>query len=183
MLLAKPLGKIAGTNAEEIAADAMAAFSCQDKDVENFLRSKAFDFERRNKSRTYLIIDQEQYCGGDFVLVAYFTLSHKFLELQRTLSPRKIKEIDGFKADALGVVVPLIGQFGKDEAKGKPYTGKEILNVCMKVVYQIQELAGGRHVLIECHDTKKVVDFYTSNAFYLLQADKEDKYWQMVRKL
>ena len=35
--------------------NSISRFCCRDNDVETFLKGKAFDFEVRNKSRTYLI--------------------------------------------------------------------------------------------------------------------------------
>jgi len=183
LLFAKILGSYVGTRIEEPVRYAISQFSCKDKDVENFLKRKAFDFERRNKSRTYLIFDREKYADGQFFLVAYFALSHKHLELQGALPKAKIKEIDGFRPDARGVVMPLIGQFGKDTQNGLKYPGDEIFKICMDEVYEIHARAGGRHVLIECNDNEKVVAFYMANGFTYLQTDAEDKYLQMVRKL
>jgi arsenate reductase-like glutaredoxin family protein len=37
------------------------SFSCsQNKDVEEFFKQQCLDFEERDKSRTYLIIDQDE---------------------------------------------------------------------------------------------------------------------------
>ena len=66
-------------NAElaKTVADSISNFTCQDKDVESFLRDKALDFERRDKSRTYLVFDD-----ATDALVAYYTLSLNALPLQ-----------------------------------------------------------------------------------------------------
>jgi hypothetical protein len=183
MLSAKPLGKIIGTKFEKSVREAINGFSCKDKDVEDFLKNKAFDFEKRNKSRTYLVVDKDKYVAGEFALLAYFTLSLKSLEFRDDLSKSKVKDIDGFSKDVKGVAIALVGQFGKDENKAKNVSGKDLLDTCMDFIYQVHTLIGGRYVLIECLDFDKVVGFYRDNSFEVLQLDKSDNYLQMVRKL
>ena len=183
MLHATPLREIIGTKREPAVISAVEEFSCRDKDVENFLKNKAFEFEKRDKSRTYFIFDDKEFSAGNISILAYFTISLKNLDFDDTLSKSKIKEIDGFSKDVKGIALVLIGQFGKDEHKAGDVPGKKLLNVCMKKIIQIQQLAGGRYVLIECRDLEKVVGFYENNGFSLLQVDKSDSYLQMVRRI
>ena len=49
-----PLQEIIHGNVPDFVTDAITGFTCIDKDVETFLKNKAFDFERRDKSRTYV---------------------------------------------------------------------------------------------------------------------------------
>jgi len=156
---------------------------CKDKDVESFLKNKALDFEKRDKSRTYLVFDSDDFEKGDVIIIAYFTLSLKSLEFRDTLSKNKIKDIDGFSKEVLGVAIVLIGQLGKDEAVAKDVSGRDLLGLCMEIVRQVKNLIGGRYVLIECHEIEKVVGFYSANNFTKLQLDKDDNYLQMVRRL
>jgi hypothetical protein len=51
MLSAKPLGAYVGREIERTIKESIASFSCKDKDVEHFLKNKAFEFE---KSDSYL---------------------------------------------------------------------------------------------------------------------------------
>jgi hypothetical protein len=183
MLSAKPLGAYVGKEIEGTIREAVASFSCKDKDVEYFLKNKAFEFEKRNKSRTYLVFEDAQYVAGDVTILAYFTLSLKSLEFRDGLSRSKIKDIDGFSKEVKGVAIALIGQFGKDDAAVKEMSGKDLLDLCMDKIYQVQTLIGGRYVLVECRDIEKVTEFYHSNNFELLQTDKSDNYLQMVRRL
>jgi hypothetical protein len=178
MLFTKALREAAGTEDEPTVRKAIERFTCKDKDVEYFLKSKAFEFEKRDKSRTYLVIDDETQS-----IAAYFTLSLKSLEFRDTLSRGKIKDIDGFSKEVKSVAIALIGQFGKDELNAKSVPGTKIFDLCMEIIYQVHTLIGGRHILIECRDIEKVVGFYRSNGFELLQTDKGDNYLQMVRRL
>jgi len=178
MLYTKALREVIGTEEEPVVRRAIESFICKDNDVEHFLKNKAFEFEKRDKSRTYLVVESDSQA-----LVAYFTLSLKSLEFRDTLPKGKVKEIDGFSKDVKGVAIALVGQFGKDENKAKNVLGTRLFNLCMEILYQVHRLIGGRYVLIECHDTEKVVGFYRANGFELLQLDKSDSYLQMVRRL
>jgi hypothetical protein len=183
MLSAKPLGSLVETGLAKAITGAIDEFCCKDKDVEFFLKNKALDFEKRDKSRTYLVYDDEVFRSGDVSILAYFTLSLKSLEFRDTLSKNRIKEIDGFSKEVNGIAIVLIGQFGKNESRAIEVSGKDLLDLCMNIIYQIHTLVGGRHILIECRDIGKVVEFYRNNNFELLQTDKHDNYLQLVRRL
>jgi len=183
MLFTTPLGEIIRTEQEEAIIEAIGVFTCKDKDVEYFLKNKAFEFEKRDKSRTYLVFDDEAFYRDSLSILAYFTLSLKSLEFRETLSKNKVKEIDGFSKEVKGVAIILIGQFGKDENIAKNVSGKDLVDLCLEKIYQVNTLIGGRYVLIECQDIDKVIGFYRNNGFELLQTDKSDKYLQMIRRL
>jgi hypothetical protein len=183
MLLTKALREIIGTKLERPVRDAINGFVCRDMDVESFLKNKAFELEKRHKSRTYLLLDNAKYLDGEIVLLAYFTLSLKSLEFRDTLSKTKIRAVDGFSKEVKGVAIALIGQFGKDKDKAESVPGEKLLAICMDALYQVHTLIGGRYVLIECRDIGKVTEFYRCNGFELLQTDKSDSYLQMVRRL
>jgi hypothetical protein len=158
-------------------------FYCKDKDVEAFLKTKAFEFDLRNKSRTYLILEKESFTNGFVKILAYFTLSLKILEFEPSASKSLIKNIDGFSKNVNSVAVMLIGQFGKDELLAKNIDGSIFLDICLGIIGNAQNLIGGRIVLIECLPIEKIVSFYSKSGFRFLQYDKNDKYAQMVRLL
>jgi len=115
--------------------------------------------------------------------LGYFTLTLYPLVFGETVSKGTIKKVDGFSRDVRAVGVVLIGQFGKDKELATSVSGKHLLDICLEVVYKIQGLAGGRAVILECHDIPPVVKFYEDNGFVRLQRDERDKYLQMARLL
>ena len=166
------------TGAFEKVLSAISQFSCQDNDVETFLKSKAIDFEKRDKSRTYLVFDD-----SSMALLGYYTLSLKALPFNQNVSKSTVKSIDGFSKDIRAVGIVLIGQFGKDYTKAKHIDGDYLFNICLETVYRVQDLIGGRFVMLECHEIEKVVEFYKRQGFESLQYDETDKYLQMIRRL
>jgi hypothetical protein len=160
-------------------AEAVASFSCKDKDVEQFLKTKAIEHERRNKSRTYIIFD-EAGSDGKLRVLAYFTLSLKILTFGATVSKTSVKEIDGFNKNAKAVPLFLVGQFGKDEFAAKEISGEYIMALCIFRLQRAQTIVGGRIVLAECLPIAPVIEFYKRNGFTFLQTDENDKYHQMI---
>ena len=173
-----PLREMMHGNLPKAIHDAMSVFSCHDKDVEIFLKTKALDFERRDRSRTYLVFDE-----AAFDLLGYFTLSLNALPFRDKVSGNMIKRIDGFSKDVKAVGIILIGQFGKDKDLARTFKGTTLLDLCLQKVKLAQDITAGRFVMLECLDIPQVVSFYKSNGFTLLQMDSRDKYLQMVKRL
>jgi len=163
------------TKLELHVKNAIQNFRCKDSDVENFLKNKAFEFERRSKSRTYLIFEGVN-------LLAYYTLSLHSLEFDESISKNSIKKIDGFSKSVKSVGIVLIGQLGKDINLGKSITGAYLLDKCLRAALRVQDVVGGRYALLECTEEPKVVEFYKSNGFEVLQK-ADEKYLQMIKKL
>lgn len=177
------LGDIIDRPEEIVFTEAISNFSCKDADVEFFLKHKSIEYEKRNKSRTYLILDEDDLSERTLVIVGYFTLSLKVLSFDNSVSKSKIKAIDGFSKDVRAVASILIGQFGKDTVAAQNIKGRDLFDLCLNVIYQIHKLIGGRIVLIECQEISDVVAFYKKSGFVLLQRDEGDKYLQMIRQL
>ena len=172
-----PLGKVKGTANESAIIEAINTFVCKDKDVEVFLKQKAFEFEKRDRGRTYLIFDDNG------ILLGYFTLTLNALPFSDIVSKSKAKNIDGFSKDVRAVGIILIGQFGKDLLTASEINGDELFSLCLDKVYAAKNIIGGRFVMLECLEIDKVISFYHKNGFEILQYDKNDEYLQMVRRL
>jgi len=172
--------EIFGTRQEIDFINAIENFECQDKDVENFLKLKAVDFDKRNKSRTYLIVDEKSIVS-DIIILGYYTITLKNLPFNETVSKSMVKRIDGYSNNINSAESVLIGQFGKNYIYRNELSGGSLLNYAMDTVYSIQNLAAGRIVFLECLDNKKVVKFYQDNGFIFLQ--KSGEYLQMIRHL
>ena len=173
--------ELTGTNQELIFRTAIEQFSCRDKEVEDFLKNKAFEFDKRHKSRTYLIVGDKDTSCGEIIIYGYFTLTMKTLELGKMLSKATIKKIDGFSKDVRATEAILLGQLGKNEKYQNDINGQSLLDEAVDIVYDIRDLAGGRIVFLECDEHPKLIDFYSRNGFEPLQ--KSGGYLQMIKYL
>jgi hypothetical protein len=145
------------------------------------LKNKAFDFDKRHKSRTYLIVDDEQALIGEPIVYGFYTLTIKTLELGNSLSKSVVKRIDGFSKDVLTTEAVLLGQLGKNQKYPDDIDGQIILHYALGMAYDIHNLAGGRIVFLECEENPKLIDFYSRSGFVPLQ--KSGDYLQMIRYL
>lgn len=177
----KSLRQITNTEIGDDIIKKFNTFSCKNNDVENFLKTKAIDFEKRNKSRTYLMIDIDT-----LDIMGYYTLSLKSVDFTDSVSKNIIQKIDGFSKSVKSVAVILIGQLGKNSNYAHQYDGFELLQYAIDTIYDIQDNVGGRICLIETENSPenlKVINFYKSHGFKTLQIDKTDTYLQMFRLL
>lgn len=93
--------------------EALDKFRCyKDKDIESFLRFKAIEFERRGFCTVYLILDEEAFNNGKIFVQAYFTLSHKAINIGKEVS-RRVRSMVATRRDAGTVHFVLIGQLGR----------------------------------------------------------------------
>lgn len=156
--------------------DLLSSFSCEkDKDVEIFLHNRAIEFERINKARTYLACDNNALLTeGKFVILGYFSVSLKVLELSDDLSNRKRKMLDGLSSKLHRKVINsipcyLIGQLAKNSniPDELSINGADLINCAISVIHSAEILVGGRYVLIECRNESKLLKFYAENQFEL----------------
>ena len=168
---------------ESVFATSAAKFACRDRGVEDFLKTKAIEFDRRNVARTYLVYDVEEYKADYFVVLAYFTLAPKPIVFGESMSKRLIKDIDGFSKNAVSVGAIIIGQLGKDSRFASKITGTDIISSIMKLAIQVSEIIGGRVVFLECQNSDSLIEFYTRNGFHIMQNNEKAGLIQMVRHL
>lgn len=86
---------------EETLKEVISAFYCsKDHDVENFLQNenKAVLYERKSKSRTYLIFDEDDLEKGTLVLLAYLTIAMQTLKIPNGTAASQIRKLDGLYA-------------------------------------------------------------------------------------
>ena len=99
----------------------LSDFSCPlNPDVENFLKNKAIEFSKQSISSTYLVLASYQ---KKYVVVGYFTLSNKFICIDKSAFPSKrlrsrIAKFAQFDSTTKRYTLsaPLIGQIGKNYA-------------------------------------------------------------------
>lgn len=184
-------GLISMRGAEEVL-EILSTFQCSyDADIENFLHNRAIDFEKIAKARTYLLCDAALFQEGTINILAYFALSLKVLILPEEMSIRARKEYDGFSGKIHGQPVReipcyLIGQLARDSRiDSSVLSGSEIIDTAMSVIGPSFKGVGGRWVIIECHNTQPLIDFYEKNAFrFIMERPSEDiDMVQMIRKL
>ena len=147
-------------------------FSCgQDSDIASFLHSRAVEFERLSKARTYLIVDEISLKQGTFTILGYFSIALKTLSIPETLSNRARKELDGFSGKIHGEPIQnipcyLIGQLARNSlTDAKTLPGNAIFGLAYGTIAAAVNLVGGRYLMIECRNIESLIRFYKNNLF------------------
>lgn len=168
----------------------LSEFSCPlNKDVEFFLHCKAIEFARQGIAQTQLVATSYK---DKPVLVGYFTLPNKVLEIPRkNISKNVAKKVNRFAmardarrsmTDNYMISAPLIGQLGKNFANGYDnlIPGDVLLKLATDKVRAIQAVLGGKFVYLECEDKDALLNFYGDNGFVIfgkrdLDRDERDR--------
>ena len=172
----------------------LSSFSCdKDEDIEYFLHNRAIEFEKLSKARTYLVFDQEQLENKEknLTIYAYISIALKILSVPKDMSNRMRKELDGFSAKIHGEQISdfpcyLIGQLSKNSnAKSEEISGKQLIDFASDIIAASVEAVGGRYMMIECRDEKKLIEFYKNNYFSEVARipDFNQPMVQMIRKI
>lgn len=173
---------------EAIAQELISIFVCKkDEDIENFLKTKAIQFEKLGKSRTFFIYDED---GKEFKILAYFTLAIQVLKIpDELISGRKARLLDGFSSKIKGVKITefpaiLIGQLGKNELYSGTLSGSELLEYCLATILEGQVRLGGRIILLECKNKPYLISLYERFGFSILESNNpKDELIQMIKIL
>ncbi|WP_312560815.1 hypothetical protein [Anaerospora sp.] len=180
------LGEMIEVLGENKCKQLFANFSCPlDSDIEYFLKEKAILFQKMAVSRTYLVYTSYK---NENVLVGYFALSSKGLSVRRNVSATLRKKITGSKSrEITAIPVFLIGQLSKNYAdnldKLSLISGAELLRMAFRKIIEAQRLTGGRIILVECIDNKKLEEFYTRHGFIFLDKDGNDGLFRYIREI
>ena len=115
----------------------------------------------------------------------------KILSVPEEWSNRKRKELDGLSAKIHGEPIKdfscyLIGQLSRNsKVPHDSISGSDLLQVAYDVIAAAVDAVGGRYMMIECREEKKLVDFYLSNGFEEIQRSSDGNHImvQMIRKI
>lgn len=172
---------------ENVLQSAIHSFCCaQDQDIQDFLRYKAIDFQKRGLCRVYMYFDQEKIENGILEIEAFFTLSHKSL-VTENISGSKVQKISGLKKSKT-INFVLIGQLGKNVKllpdgtyERSEISSRTILDGTFEIIRSASELIPCKCVLIECSDDEKVRSVYENYGFLFFQNDGDhNQYYKML---
>ena len=170
---------------EEVVSGVFSTFECkQDSDIESFLKEKAILFDKKGKSKTHLLLDEDELLRGNIIIAAYFSLAIQSLKIPESTSMSQIRRLDGLYSKRGGAPISevpsyLIGQLAKDDKYKTMMNGSLVLEYSLSVLLSAEHLVGGRVVYIECRDIPKLINFYANNGFKLLRRDPNDALLQM----
>ncbi len=156
---------------EDALLQVLSDFSCpKNPDVERFLKEQSIEFTKKNQSVTYLVISSE-----DAELLGYFSITVKPItikinEFSNTMK-RKISRVSEFDKEmqTYNLSAYLIAQIGKNYTNNanEKITGKQLLDLAINQVKDIQYLVGGMVIFLETEDKAKLLKFYKQENNFL----------------
>ncbi len=139
-------------------------FSSKNERIEKFLKEVAYKNELKNMSRTFLIMN-------NLGVLGYFTLGLGTFEFHPTISKSQVKKLHGESSTADSMPCYLIMKLGKNYGiENNPVNIKVIFEELFKKIFIMQELIGGRIVVIECLE-EKLKNHYSKNGFTVMPSD------------
>ena len=191
------LSRIMNEAEDNVLNNTLSSFACvYDDDIQKFLHNRAIEFEKLLKSRTYLIVDDEQVKNPkvkfeELIIYGYISLAIKVFTVQAETSNRQRQLLDGFSAKEHGKQISnfpcyLIGQLARNSNVPKEsISGAELLQLSYNIIGQAVKLVGGRNILVECRNNEKLINFYRNNAFYQVSKvpDENQTMIQMIRRI
>jgi len=146
----------------------LKTFKClKNRDLEDFLHTKSIFLEEKNITKTYLYLDNRAN------VIAYYAICLKVLNTLN-LSKSMVKKLDGIDKNRKNIPCFLIAQLGKtDSCEYK--IGQNILDEAINLAKNISRRVGGRFIILDSVNIKKVINFYTSepNNFVILNKKSE----------
>ncbi|MCI8974774.1 MAG: hypothetical protein HFH79_14505 [Lachnospiraceae bacterium] len=188
MYIVIPLGEL--LNAEydqEKLEQSFQKFSCQrETDLEDFLKDKAILYENTNFGKTYLILDKEELDKGSFIVMAYFTIAQKSVDISAISNKQKRKMLGSYpgRDNLKSIPAYLIGQLGRsDSYSSQQLSGTDILNECYNAISMAARIVGGNLIILECRECM-FSNFYEKHGFKKLYNDlSKDKLYTLYLKV
>jgi len=145
------------------------------QDVENFLKTKAINFDKQSLSRTHLVISTFQ---DKPILVGYFTITNKPLlftkrmlgkcsnNLRSRLNQKGERMRNSENLLIQGFLIAQIGKnYSENALKTKAVTGKDLLTLAYEMIDEVQKISAGSYVWVEYEDVERLRDFYKDFGF------------------
>lgn len=164
-------------------------FKCSyDQDIENFLKNKALEYEKRKWCSTYLLMDKDKMLAGEFFIEGFFTLSFKSVSLSDDISNSTRKKLyGGINKKDKHIPFVLIGQLAKyidkkneENVEKSSITSNDLLEGAFEIIEQVNERIPLRCVLVECKALEKLCNMYEECGFRKLQENELMQYFKKI---
>jgi len=190
-----PLGELIDKEYDsEKIENAFKEFSCRrEEDLENFLIHKAITYQRTEYGKTYLCVDREKLEQGQFVVMAYFSIAQRAVDISDMSANKRRKVLGEYPGRDSIKTVPafLIGQLGRcDNYSNEDLSGEQLLNECYHAISMAAKIVGGKLLVLECREHmfskfyerqgyKKLYDQLNEEGLYTLYKKIDfSEYWK-----
>lgn len=152
--------------------------SPKNRDVERFLKEKAIEFTKKQKSITYLVFSLKKVELAGYFSITVRPVVVEAAGLSNTMK-RKLDRISQYDEETMTYTVAayLIAQFGRNYSNKVtcPITGVELMDNALVVLRGIQHQLGGIMVYLECEDKEALLNFYQNKKGFRLFGERMTK--------
>lgn len=144
---------------QEVENKLSTFFCAKNRDIEDFLHTKAVAYEKAANAKTYLIIhDTDE-------IAAFFSIALGIVDIKDLQSTTQCKKIRGYgRTKAEYIPCYLLGQVGRNDCFSKnDISLTHILEFIMKIITEVMIKVGGRILYLECD--KSLVPLYNKHSF------------------
>lgn len=165
---------------KESVLQLLKTFSCsKNKDLEDFLHNenKAIRLEKNHNTRTYLYTSLDE--NSNLNIVGYFTITLKVLDTTG-LSSTIIKKLDGIDKNRKQIACYLIAQLGKN-TNCDFKIGQFILDEAIEIIKELNQMIGGRFIILDSINDEKVISFYENNPNSFVLLDEKGSHKESLK--
>ena len=168
------LKNLIGNFEEEEINSLLKSIRCSiNPDMEDFIRNKAIFMEKKDLTRTYIVVDPES--GKP---LGYYSLGMKCLRVPADAPvSRRTRDRMNVDADTSVSQSYLLGQLCRDDSAPKGL-GAQMMKDALKIFKRSNELVGCRLVRIDCDGELR--GYYESNGFRFISKNEQKNLDQMV---
>jgi len=154
----------------------LKTFKCSlNKDIENFLYKKAITFEKKLRTRTYLLLNKDT-----LEVTGYFSIAISVLYANEV--EEKILLKIGDLQESKDIPCLLIGQIAKSDNYKNVKLGDTLMEYAIEKLEAANKIIGGRFILLDAIHNEKVIDFYKNFGFFKIEhINKEKENIKMIR--
>lgn len=158
-------------------------FSCQDKNITNFIKNKSQNFNDELLSITYVFIHKDD----PTEILAYYTVSNDALvihNLPRTRKERVAKNIPFLKRYIDTFPAIKIGMLGRHERKLVKGSGPLIINHIIGWIVKENTFSACRFIVVDAHNVEPILKMYSNIGFQLLFSSEtqEKEYFKIAKE-
>ena len=163
--------------------EAFSSFQCVNptdeiaKDVMKFLVNDSIAMEKDGITRTYLILNDEQWTKNQVQIDGYFSIALKVLYFGKNISKEWLKNIFGDE-DRKNCPAYLIGQLARS-SHAQSGEGSKYLSTALEYISHASDIVGGRLVYLDCSPSKRA--YYEKRGFNYLKNKHNSDLIQMYR--
>lgn len=154
----------------------LKTFQCSlNKDIEDFLYNKAITFEKKLRSRTYLLLNQDT-----LEVAGYFSIAISVLYADE-IKEKILLEIGDLQIKK-DIPCLLIGQIAKSDNYKGIKLGNILMEHAIKKLEITNKIVGGRFILLDALNNEKIISFYKEFGFFEIEEiNKEKESIKMIR--